>query len=576
MSIVKKIWQYIKDNKVYLIVMLIGSLAFIMQMKEVVLYADDFSLGIVSQGGFKEIIKYFQTNYMNWGGGLTCLFATTFLMFRIGVWKTFQCLIVIVTVCLATKMITYENKRNKALVASVIWLCFYILNIWISRETLYWLDGGLAYELTVFQIFIYFYYLYTRLHLKIIKKYDKILLPIVAFLAGWSSAQSGPLTAIIPLIIIAWEKIIKKEKISKFYYITTLIGVIGFAIFYFAPGNHSRMDTFAEYSNYNIVQKIAYRIESVYGLMFDFKRYQLTGIPFYLLLTLGLNAVIGLKLYSKEENKKLQLIVKIISAIQTLFIILCLGVALEIPYSEYIRKFIFQFENLLYAKNNGILTLKMFIPYVITTLVMLSMVIESFLMALKKSDPILPTIVISALIMQIIMVMAPYSPLRTTYYTIVFLWIAIAYLINIAYTDKINIAIIPIVLFTIYNTQLGIMAVIIYVLIKSINIHNLETENLKYEVVMVIGILLILAIGNYSDILINYKANKEIYNQNIARIQEYKKNEENGLKQEELYLLLPKNEQYGFTPMVGIEWVEDAIKQYFKLENVTLKAENVE
>ena len=63
-----KIWQYIKNNKIYLLVMLIGSIAYLLQMKEVVLYADDFTLGIVSKGGFGEILRYCKDNYFNWGG----------------------------------------------------------------------------------------------------------------------------------------------------------------------------------------------------------------------------------------------------------------------------------------------------------------------------------------------------------------------------------------------------------------------------------------------------------------------------------------------------------------------------
>ena len=36
-------------------------------------------------------------------------------------------------------------------------------------------------------------------------------------------------------------------------------------------------------------------------------------------------------------------------------------------------------------------------------------------------------------------------------------------------------------------------------------------------------------------------------------------------------------ERCGFTPLVGTEWVEDAVKQYFKIdEDVEIKAETAE
>lgn len=64
----KKIIDYIKNNKFYVLVMLIGSLCFILQMKYVILYGDDFSLGIISKNGIGAAFDYFKQNYVNWGG----------------------------------------------------------------------------------------------------------------------------------------------------------------------------------------------------------------------------------------------------------------------------------------------------------------------------------------------------------------------------------------------------------------------------------------------------------------------------------------------------------------------------
>lgn len=574
-SIGQKTLKYIKENKLYLFVMIVASIALMVQMKEVVLYADDFSLGIISQGGFKSIWNYFINNYMTWGGGLTCLFATTFLLFRIGVWKAFQCGLIILMVILATKMLTHKDKKNKALVAGFIWLFLYILTILISREIFYWLDGGLAYALTTFQIFAYFYYLYTRLHLKINKKYDKILLPIVAFFAGWSSAQTGPMVVIIPIILLLWQKFVQKEKISKFYYITTIIGIIGFCIFFFAPGNNARMDSaFADYANYNVIEKILYRVDGVYGLLFNFTQYEIMGVPFYLILFMGINALVGLYLFRKEENRGKRILVKIVSIIQIIFSILCLAIALKIPYVDEIANTIMGFENVLHADMEGKLTFKILLPYILTSIVMLSIVIETFLISLKKKDPMLVTTVVVAFLMQGVMVMAPYNPLRTTCYTIIFLWFAIAYLIKMAYSEKISLIIPVIIAIMIYSVPLGFVALISYLLVKNIY----ENEKLyRGEMVVIIGVLLVMAYYNYSTILNGYKQNHDIYDQNMVRIEEFKKRKENGSDEKELYLLPPADERCGFTPLVGTEWVEDAVKQYFKIdEDVEIKAETAE
>ena len=571
----QKMWKYLKENKFYFLVMLIASIAFIIQMKEVVLYADDFALGIISQGGIKNIWNHFTNNYMTWGGGLTCLWATILLMFRIGVWKIFQCVLVILMIVLATKMITHKDKQNKALVAGFIWLCLYVLTISISREVFYWLDGALAYELTTFQIFLYFYYLYTRLYLEINKKYDKILLPIIAFFAGWSSAQTGPMVVIIPTILLIWRKFVQKEKISKFYYFTAVVGFIGFCIFYFAPGNGARMDqAFPDYASYNVIQKILYRVDGVYGLLFNFKQYETMGVAFYLILFMGINALVGWNLFKEEENKKIKLVVQITSIIQTVVALIFLGIALEIPYVQEIAKVFMGFENLLHEKWNGTLTIKALVPYGVTTILMLSIVVEAFFISLKKKDPMLVTTIVTAFLMQGIMVMAPYSPLRTTCYTIIFLWFAIAYLIKLSYNEKINIIIPAILTFMVYSMQMGLVAIVSYLMIKNFY----KKENIyKGEMIVIIGIMLIMAYNNYMPILKGYKENHYIYDQNIARIEEFLERKENGSEEKELYLLAPKDERYGFTSMTGIEWVENAIKDYFKIDDdVVLKTEIIE
>lgn len=576
MKKLEKLWQYTKDNKWFILVMLIGSISFIAQMREVVLYADDFSLGLISQKGIVAILKHLKNNYLNWGGGLTCLFATTFLLFRIGVWKAFQSILVIISVIMATRMITYKNGKNKALVALIIWLCIYIMNIWVSREVLYWLDGGLAYELTAFQIFAYFYYLYTRMHLKISKKYDKILLPVVAFFAGWSSAQSGAMVIVIPLILVIWQKIIKKEKIEKIYYVSMIIGIIGYGIFFFAPGNYARMDKFNEFAELNLLQKINYRVDDVIGLIFNLKKYPFTGIPFFMFLTVGLTAVIGLNFIKKEKNRKIKNIIYITSIVQILFIIVCLGIAIDIPYTDILTKYTLDLNNIYELTKNGKLVFEDLIPYIVLIGVLISNLLEAFIIGLKKQNPMLVITVMSGLLMQGVMVMAPGSAYRTTYYTIMFLWFAIAYLINIAKEEKISIIMIPILIFTMYNFQLGLTALITYFIMKPI-VKNLEKDMQKCEIIIILIFMLLISWGNYKTTIDKYAINRKIYQENISRIEQFKKRVKNGSNEKELNLLLPKDDLYGFTPMVGTDWVESDLKQYFSIEkDVELKVERNE
>ena len=158
--------HYIKNNKLYVITMFLGTMLLMLQMKFVVLYADDLSLGIISKQGLGAAFKHLIENYMNWGGGPTPFIAIIFLMFRIGVWKIFNCIMIVTTIILTVRMITYNRNINKGIIAICMWTLIYVLNIYISAETLYWLDGNLAYVLTAFQMIVYFYYLYSRIIIK--------------------------------------------------------------------------------------------------------------------------------------------------------------------------------------------------------------------------------------------------------------------------------------------------------------------------------------------------------------------------------------------------------------------------
>lgn len=84
-------------------------------------------------------------------------------------------------------------------------------------------------------------------------------------------------------------------------------------------------------------------------------------------------------------------------------------------------------------------------------------------------------------------------------------------------------------------------------------------------------LLALLAFGNWKLITQNYRANESIYHENIARItQSVASNQTEG----EIILLKPVKEEYGFNKLVGMEWIEKAVKEYFGInEAIQLKEE---
>ena len=295
---------YIRHNWLFLLIMITCSVALFIQMNEVVLYADDYALGMYSSGGIQSAWDYFTNHYMTWGGGYTSFIVIFLLIFPSVIWKIFLTSLLVLFVGLSVKMLCKNHPTYKGLVAGILWSCIFILSIWISREVIYWLDGSVAYLFSMFQAFLLFYFLYTRVIQKISKKYDYVMLPLIAFFAGWSSAQSGVMAIVVTLTLILWQKFCNKKPIRKLYIITTILSILGFCIFYFAPGNSARMESFTDFASYNIFEKILFRFDSVTGLIFNTTQSEFTATPLFLYLTIGLISVISLSNIRLEKNKK--------------------------------------------------------------------------------------------------------------------------------------------------------------------------------------------------------------------------------------------------------------------------------
>lgn len=568
----KKILDYIKQNKLYVAVMIIASVMFMMQMKHVVLYADDLFLGNIAKEGLSGAIEHLAFNYMNWGGGPTPFIVILLFFVPIDVWKILNCVMIVITIILAVRMISFKFNINKGIIATVLWLCVYALNIYISSQTLYWLDGNIAYVLTAFQFFIYFYYLYSRLIMKTkSKKYDYILLPLVAFFAGWTGPQAGALTVIVSLAVLIWAKIVDKEKIKPIYLVSVIIGIIGFLVYYLAPGNNARMlESFPEFVQYNLFEKIFYRMDSIWNLLFNYEIYKFASISFYLYIVIGFVSLIAIKLSIKEKNKFIANTIKIICTSLLIFLILNFAINIGCDNNLILTNSIFEFEPILSNIQNGTFNLKMLVPYVTTTVVLLFTVILSYYISYKEKNPLLVILVTGALLGQAMMVLSPYSPLRTTFITVYLLWISIALLVALSSKYKINtIWVVSMIIATIFELGLGIITIFAYIIFNNIYSEKSEEKSIKLQAIILIAVFTILTLDSYKQMIQGYKENEEIYNQNIQLIEEFK-NKEN--PENVLYLKKPVKEQYGFTSFVGIDWVEEEVKKYFEIdENVTIE-----
>lgn len=455
---------------------------------------------------------------------------------------------IIISIILAIRMTTYKKNINKGILAICMWGLVYILDIHIANETLYWLDGNLAYVLTTFQMFIYFYYIYSRMIMKTeSKKYDYAILPIFAFFAGWSGPQAGAITVILPLILFAWVKFKNKEKIKPIYIITWIIGIIGFLVYFLAPGNSARsQNDFMDFYNYNIIEKVLFRANSVWSLIFDSKNYNFASIPFYLYVVLGFISAIVIKISKEEYNKKLSRMMKILSLCIIAFLGINLVISMDASICHSISQNLISFPQLLENIQNKTFSMVMLIPYVITGLILIVGIILSYYISHKEKNPLLLIIFTCAILGQIMMLLSPYSPTRTTYITIFLLWVAIVYLVSIIIKQNISIiSMLSLVIAITYDIKLAIAMLLIYYVLEKNKDEEYRKDN-KLEFTVVIIIFTLIAFITYTRTLRNYYLNSIIYKENIETIQAFKREPTN---EQVIYLKKPKE------PVYAHEWL---------------------
>lgn len=555
----EKIIDYIKKNKLFLIIMFLGVLAFFIQLHYVGYSADDYTFGAVSRNyGLIGIIDKVKSYYIEWSGVL-CLFTLLIEWGNIIIWKIANCFMVVTIISLAVKMISHSSKIKKEFIAIVLWMCFYILNITISREVLYWLNGNTAYMYTLFKSIIYFYYLYSRLILKTkSKKLDIILLPLVGLWAGWSSPQTGALAVVSSVLLIIWVKFIKKEKIDKLYVVSSIFSLIGFLFLYLAPGNSARMSQVADFANLSIIDKILYRVDDIYNIFFS--GWEFGTAAFYLQLAIGLIAIVSI-IYSNKMRGKLSYFMKSCSYFIILMSLLMLFARTNIYLSTTINEWIFNFND---TFNIGISNIKVLLPYMLCTIYLTCGVILSIILSIKEKSPFLALMIICALLSQLSMMLAPFGDARTFFCMIVYLSAAIAFLLKLCYEKKIKISGIFMIVFSTYNIYFAI----VFILVNSFIKQTSDKKDLVKNDFVVCFIIAILICGpQYVKTIEKYRENKIVYDENVRRILEVKNHNDNHEdKIKEVSLLLPVNPDYSYMPMVGYEWLENDIKRFYDMD----------
>ncbi len=547
-----KFMECIKENKVYIISYIIFFSLLYFLMNQVVMYADDFILKISSDKNFFEIVSYMIDHYFNWGGGLTPLFVIIVFKLGFGAWKILNTLLITTMFFLFAKLVS-KNKGKFAVNFSLIWMLFYIINIAIVRESVYWLDGSMAYVVSTFQVFMFVYMMYTRFIQNKSKKYDAVLLPIIALLSGWSGAQTSAITLILTILFTIYYLLIKRNKVNRKFLVFTILGLTGSLIFLLSPGNGARMDTFAEFSKMSLIDKICYRVSNVSWSTFKFDPGLFTAVPVYIYAFSYLFLIYNFSFY-KKYKKKNKWVLGILLLIQSLF----LFVSLLVKFSQlgFINKLLFNYENIYNLNITNIGELTKLIPYIFMVLFLLSNFLTLLFRKLEGKNLLLLIIVISAYCSQFSMVLSPYMPYRTCLTAIIFLIFGIVFLMNQLDEEKIDYELVIPLLIAYVNLQVSLLMVLFSVFMN--NTKLFETKNIFYFIC--IFLIVAMSLNNYKDMIYGYRENKKVFNENIEVIENSKDIED------VIYLKKTPYPTYEFTPLAGFEWIEKDIKALYNLK----------
>ncbi len=558
---INKFKKYISNHKFYLGVMIFFTLCLSIIVSQVVLYADDFSLHAKAlKYDINIVLHEFSYIYSHWGGGPTPGFAIIVLMLGLTFWKIMNIIMISSSVHMFVNMVIPKNKRNdknRSLVAFIVWSFIFLMNIGISRETMFWFDGSMAYVLTTFLSISYIYCCYKFiLEGKKVLNWHYVAMCVLGFFAGWNGPQAGAITVLIGFLFVLWQKFIKKEKVNKLILISNFFLLAGFIILYIAPGNAIRAATFKEYSALGFLDKIIYRLDVVVDLVTNCTAHSHFMLPtyFYMFAILLVGVSCAIKNKIAKRDKKLYML-SIIISIAYIFLY---GLYLYGGQNHMIYSFLHEIFNYTIEGKNGVFDiLILYFNYAFFISFLLSLLYLSWQVSKNRNQIMLFIAFIGAIGTQVAMLMAPYSPPRSIYITIIFFVLAIAILVYELRDNKEVLAICMISGLCFYQIEYALWLIIIFILL-----HYLPRKVNYYYLVFIMILVPVI-----STIMITFKGYRMSRRDNMFNLQQIEKFKDKGQKGTLVFYKL-RDENFAFTPLYSdAQWIRDDVIKYFNLKN---------
>lgn len=521
-------------NNWHIIVLIIFLLMLFYLHRFIYLYGDDYYYATFIRDEFwqKHITHY---QYVN-GRALVHFIVSIVLKYDIYLFRVINPLIIILLIIFLSKIVISNDKKNKYIIVVSIML-FSIIDINISRQSIYWLDGSFNYLFPILLNLFLFYYMKEN----IIRNKKIWWLFLLGFLASITTEQTSMISLGIIFLFILGAKFIYKKHISLNYIVIFLFSFLGTVSVILAPGNFKRI-VFEENTvnlKTNILNlinlNILFKETIVYHLII------ITCLIFWLI-----NIIKKLKII--DINKK---------------ILYCIIIFLSLIQIYMLWLINNNYNNIYLIKESKILLILILISLFIYTVAWSIVIVYDVIVNRKL---IMCISIIVAIGAQFMMLFSPVYGYRTTLCSLIMLFLIILNSFNkFLYCDKFWLYIIFVLTLYIKDdiiTYSTLLMIGIYLLILFVN--KFKKYSMKCVYILV---FLIISYVSFNKNINGYKINAVIQDYNINKIIKYKEKKINrNSKIEEIVLKKIPLVKYAWSSPFESKYHLDVMKTYYYID----------
>lgn len=233
-------------------------------------FGDDFSYLKWTKLSAVEYLERVGKHYIYTNGRtIVHVLDSLFLKLNPIFWAIFNSLMLVGICYFAAKIIVRKNENKMPLAFSVMFFFVSILDILVTRQSVYWITGSFNYVYPICMFFIYWYYL-----IKIDESKKNFICAIIFGILGSASVeQMGMMTFGITVLTMlskvkSIKEITKKDGIKELFQKNKrivwmlIITFVGLASVLLAPGQFVRINQESKYSRLYILLSTRWLMES--------------------------------------------------------------------------------------------------------------------------------------------------------------------------------------------------------------------------------------------------------------------------------------------------------------------------